>query len=528
MEPRSDVADERPVGVMDVKTHAPVQLGRRGVLFVHVQHRHRETALGQRGETSHRQRATEPPAGEVGIRGDGVNLPERRGHVVVHLGPTERRQPPVDLVQEEPGGVEPGLALACRQGRQVPSTLLGVIGERPIVHFQPARLVAADDEGAHRDPAGSIGQRKRATHLHERPSRTQTDAPGDLVMGAGRFEYPPMHMSAPLAAHHVERRAEQLWADGQRLVAVMRIDNQLERPRIVAPTQLGIGHRMIVARFECHQAREPRTSAVNEIQPQMIRQRTIPVGALGGVEERLHFGNVHGAHGTLDRQSPHTPDATGSVAEVGKPRTPKGRAKVVMDRLADEYPVAICELTHRNPYELLAATILSAQCTDARVNMVTPVLFGRYRTPADLAVARQEDVESIVHSTGFYSSKARNLIGMATALVERFDGEVPTAMEDLVTIPGTGRKTANVVRSVAFDLPGLPVDTHVLRLSGRLGLTTLTDPVKVELELGTMIPPAQRGRFSLRLILHGRRVCDARRPRCGDCVLVDICPGRRL
>jgi endonuclease III len=213
---------------------------------------------------------------------------------------------------------------------------------------------------------------------------------------------------------------------------------------------------------------------------------------------------------------------------VGTPRTAKGRAKVVMTRLADEYPVAICELVHRNPYELLAATILSAQCTDVRVNMVTPTLFARYPTPADLARASQEDVEKIVRSTGFYSTKARNLIGMATALVERFGGVVPTAMEDLVTIPGTGRKTANVVRSVAFDLPGLPVDTHVLRLSRRLGLTTLTDPVKVETELGTMIPPVERGRFSLRLILHGRRVCDARRPRCGDCVLVDFCPSRQV
>ena len=213
---------------------------------------------------------------------------------------------------------------------------------------------------------------------------------------------------------------------------------------------------------------------------------------------------------------------------MGLPRSPKGRATLTAERLAELYPGAECELDHRNPYELLAATILSAQCTDARVNMVTPHLFAKYPTPEDLAVARQEDVEEIVRSTGFYASKARNLIGMATALVERFGGEVPTTMDDLVSIPGTGRKTANVVRSVAFDLPGLPVDTHVGRLSIKLGLTTLTDPVKVEHELGSFLPPSEWGRFSLRLILHGRRVCDARKPKCGECTLNDYCPSRQI
>jgi endonuclease-3 len=200
----------------------------------------------------------------------------------------------------------------------------------------------------------------------------------------------------------------------------------------------------------------------------------------------------------------------------------------VARRLTGEYPEAICELDHRNPYELLAATILSAQCTDARVNMVTPALFSKYPTPYDLAVAPASDVEDIVRSTGFYASKSKNLIGMGQALVERFDGEVPTALGDLVTIPGVGRKTGNVVRSVAFDLPGLPVDTHVIRLSNRLGLTTHDDPVRIEHELNTYLPAKERGRFSLRMILHGRRVCDARNPRCGSCVLEDICPASRI
>ncbi len=213
---------------------------------------------------------------------------------------------------------------------------------------------------------------------------------------------------------------------------------------------------------------------------------------------------------------------------MGAPRSPKGRAKETAARLAVLYPEAICELDHRNPYELLAATILSAQCTDARVNMVTPALFARYPTPNDLATARQEDVQEIIRSTGFYQNKARSLVGMGTALVERFGSDVPTELDDLVTIPGVGRKTANVIRSVAFDLPGLPVDTHVGRLARRLGLTTETDPVKVEYELNDMVPATERGRFSLRLILHGRRVCDARRPNCAECVLADFCPSSNV
>jgi endonuclease III len=195
-----------------------------------------------------------------------------------------------------------------------------------------------------------------------------------------------------------------------------------------------------------------------------------------------------------------------------------------MRRLAIEYPDAVCALDYRNPFELLAATILSAQTTDVRVNMVTPVLFAAYPSAHDLASADPSKVEEIVRSTGFYQNKTRSLIGMAGALVERFGGEVPTALDELVTLPGVGRKTANVVRSVAFDLPGLPVDTHVGRLSRRLGLTTEQDPVRVELELNAMIPAPERGRFSLRLILHGRQVCDARRPACDRCVLNDFCP----
>lgn len=210
-----------------------------------------------------------------------------------------------------------------------------------------------------------------------------------------------------------------------------------------------------------------------------------------------------------------------------RPRTPKGRARLAHERLKEEYPAATA-LDHRNAYEMLVATILSAQTTDARVNMVTPELFAAYPTAEDLAAADPADVERIIQSTGFYKSKTRSLLGMANAVVDRFGGEVPGKMNDLVSLPGVGRKTANVVRTVAFGLPGLPVDTHVQRLSARLGLTDQTDPVKIEHELNPMVPAAERGDFSLRLILHGRQVCLARKPRCADCVLNDFCPSAQL
>jgi endonuclease-3 len=212
---------------------------------------------------------------------------------------------------------------------------------------------------------------------------------------------------------------------------------------------------------------------------------------------------------------------------VARPRTPKGRAQRTHERLAEAYE-ARCELDHTSPFELLVATILSAQCTDERVNMTTPALFARYPTPEALAGADLGELEELIRPTGFYRNKARSLVGMAHALVVDHGGEVPTALRDLVALPGVGRKTANVIRSVAFRLPGLPVDTHVSRLSRRLGLTTQVDPVKIEMELNPMIPAAERGDFSLRLILHGRRVCIARRPRCEDCVLNDFCPSSRV
>ncbi|HEY3703061.1 MAG TPA: endonuclease III [Acidimicrobiales bacterium] len=216
---------------------------------------------------------------------------------------------------------------------------------------------------------------------------------------------------------------------------------------------------------------------------------------------------------------------------MARPRSPRGRARETAARLAEEYPGDARELTalhHESAFQLVVATILSAQTTDERVNEVTPALFRAYPGPEELAGADLGELEALIRPTGFFRNKARSLKGMAAALVEHFGGEVPSSVEDLTSLPGVGRKTANVIRSVGLGLPGLPVDTHVGRLSRRLGLTAQTDPVKAEHELAALLPPSEWGSFSLRLILHGRRVCVARRPRCVDCVLNDFCPSAEL
>jgi endonuclease-3 len=209
------------------------------------------------------------------------------------------------------------------------------------------------------------------------------------------------------------------------------------------------------------------------------------------------------------------------------PRGARQRASAIAEQLEETFPgsaTELCALSHDDPFQLLVATILSAQCTDERVNQVVPKLFAEFSTPEQLAAADRARVEQLIHSTGFFRSKTQSLIGMAQALLDRYGGEVPTEMHELVTLPGVGRKTANVIRSVAFGLPGLPVDTHVGRLARRLRLSNADDPVKVEADLCELVPPSQWGALSLRLILHGRATCDARRPRCADCCLAPWCP----
>jgi endonuclease III len=200
-------------------------------------------------------------------------------------------------------------------------------------------------------------------------------------------------------------------------------------------------------------------------------------------------------------------------------------AGTVLRRLRREYPNAKCALEHRNPFQLLCATILSAQSTDKGVNLVTPRLFERYPDAAALAEADPPELEEIIHSTGFFRAKAKSLMGMARALVEDHDGEVPREMDPLVELPGVGRKTANVVLGNAFGInEGIVVDTHVTRVSGRLGLTTHTDAVKIEKDLIPLFPRKDWTMISHYFIEHGRKVCVARRPKCEECVLSDICP----
>lgn len=204
------------------------------------------------------------------------------------------------------------------------------------------------------------------------------------------------------------------------------------------------------------------------------------------------------------------------------------RARRVGRILAQTYPDAHCELDFTTPYQLLVATILSAQCTDARVNMVTPSVFAAYPAPADLAGADRAELEQMIASTGFFRAKAASLQGMAARVVDAYGGEIPDRLEDLVTLPGVGRKTANVVLGNAFDVPGITVDTHFGRLSRRFGWTEQEDPDKVEAEVGSLFPRSEWTLLSHRLIWHGRRVCFARKPACGACPVAALCPSNGI
>ena len=205
------------------------------------------------------------------------------------------------------------------------------------------------------------------------------------------------------------------------------------------------------------------------------------------------------------------------------------RAPQIFDRLQDAYPDAHCALDHRSPFELIVATILSAQCTDKRVNMVTPALFARFPDAHAMALANPEELEGMIKSTGFFRAKTKSLIGMSTAVVEKHTGDVPDTMEALVQLPGVGRKTANVVLGNAFGRDeGIVVDTHVTRLSLRLGLTTHTDAVKIESDLIPLFPRDRWTMLAHLLIEHGRQICVARTPKCEQCVLNDLCPSSRV
>lgn len=206
------------------------------------------------------------------------------------------------------------------------------------------------------------------------------------------------------------------------------------------------------------------------------------------------------------------------------PQARKARARKIERALADAYPDAWCALRHENAWQLLVATILSAQCTDERVNMVTPALFERYPTPRALADAEPAELEKLIHSTGFFRQKAKSLLGVAAATADEFGGELPRDLDALVKLPGIGRKTANVLLGTAYGVPSIVVDTHVRRVSNRLGLTVEDDPTKIEMDLRDLLAPATWTHFTHRLIHHGRRICHAKKPRCGECPLARLCP----
>ncbi len=206
----------------------------------------------------------------------------------------------------------------------------------------------------------------------------------------------------------------------------------------------------------------------------------------------------------------------------------KERAAEAVRLLKTEYPDALCSLEYTDPFELLVATRLSAQCTDARVNLVTPALFEKYRTLDDYVNADVREIEAIIHSCGFFRQKAKDIIGMAAGVRDRFGGRVPDNIEDLTSLPGVGRKTANLICGDVYRVPSVVVaDTHLIRISNRLGLVDTKDPYKVELALRALLPPEESNDFCHRCVLHGRAVCDARKPRCEQCVLAGICPQGR-
>ncbi|MEZ5942937.1 MAG: endonuclease III [Planctomycetaceae bacterium] len=221
--------------------------------------------------------------------------------------------------------------------------------------------------------------------------------------------------------------------------------------------------------------------------------------------------------------------ATPAAGKRKAPMRPAERAMRVVELLKHEFPVAECALQHESPYQLLAATILSAQCTDERVNKVTPALFKAYPTPFELAEAPQEDVEEIVRSTGFFRAKAENLRGMARRVVDEFEGEIPTNLDDLVSLPGVGRKTANVLLGTWYGIAsGVVVDTHVKRITSLIGLTRSNTPEAIERDLMKLLPEEEWVGFSHRIIYHGRKTCIARRPQCEACCLISVCQRKGL
>ena len=433
-------------------------------------------------------------AGVVVVMPIGIVMMVHAG-IVVDLGPAETGDTTFHFMNEESVRVEPWRRESFGENDVVPIALFGVSGKGATVHLQPLVVVESGSKGSRgesvRDAMSCI-QWQVAAHQQQRNIGVEVVSGRARLLDVGGVAYEP--------------------ADGP---ATRRVNAGYRRVELV-------GRHVVVA--------SQHPSAIYSRDVNVRHGRRLPI--LPITVEPMP-ARKSGATSKRPITRTAKPKRAVKPKHAVKPKRPTKaelpqHARIILRELKRDYPIAICELTHETPFQLLAATILSAQCTDARVNMVTPNLFAAYPTAATMAVADVSHVEELVRSTGFYGTKAKNLIGMANAVMTRFGGEVPTAIEDLVTLPGVGRKTANVLRSVAFGLPGLPVDTHVLRLSKRLGITKDDDPVKVEHQLNALLPPNEWGEFSLRMILHGRRICDARKPNCAECRLATVCPSRNV
>ncbi len=484
-------------------------------------------------ETSGGHRRAQPPTVDPWVEADGEDLSQPS--VVVDLGDTESGESVVVLVEADAVGAHAGFGQLRGEGLGIEIALIGVVGEGEVVQLAERLVVDAGDEGSAREGRDVDGERD--SHLVQRTERDEPVVGGDLVVPLeGRF--------APDLDRGVRRESTRLVEEPHHAVehvvagvaAVIRHEGiELDPPVVEQASQIPDRVTHLAEGDDAGEA----TGAVGQLlRPPMVEAVVAEIQG-HGVVEQVAGGADGGGVGAVDGDEfehlvslraggPHVGGRPVGSRAMARPRTPKGRARRVNELLALDYPDAVCELDHENAFQLLVATILSAQATDVGVNKVTPGLFARFPDAESLAEANLDEVESLIGSLGLFRNKAKSITRCAQQLVERHGGDVPTSMKDLTALAGVGRKTANVVRSVALDLPGLPVDTHVLRLSGRLELTEETDPVKVELALNPMIPAAERGTFSLRMILHGRRVCGARSPRCEDCSLAWFCPSSRV
>lgn len=446
----------------------------------------------------------------------------------MHFRPAEPHELPFPFGEEEAGWVEPTLALTGEQRREIPVALIGMPCEGAIVDLEPRVLVGAGAKGpkrwAGRRACGVVGlEWKRSSQLAYRAVGAEAEA----LEGRDELLRGGWHPGEDLVAVEcLDARGgglDQRPYDTRCLVAVRRCDEDLEfDPVTVVPLQVDVADDGVVVERHGDPVQTVGVG-VGEVDPPMGLEDFVTVGGLDVANEFEDPGKQARRRVLDRRERVHVSRlAAGRLVVQDEAR----RALAVDERLEERYPgtaASLCALRFETPFQLLVATVLSAQTTDAAVNLVTPGLFARYPDAEALAHALIEQVEALVRPTGFYRTKTRHIVALAAAVVERFGGEVPQGLEELTSLPGVGRKTANVVRSVGFGLPGLPVDTHVKRVSRRIGIARSSTPEGIEQELCAALPPERWGTFSLRMILHGRETCTARRPLCAGCTVADLC-----